>query len=66
MPYFCASGFIGVRVKIGAKDVIIRVKLLMVVADLPAKASLLNCNQFNGKFGCSACEYKGKQVCFVC
>ena len=42
------------------QDVIAHVKLLMVVANLPAKASLLNCNQFNGKFGCSTCEHKGK------
>ena len=53
---------VGVRVKIGDKEVVCRVKLLMAVADLPAKASILNCNQYNGKFGCSTCEHEGKQV----
>lgn len=48
--------------RIGENDVFCRVKLLMVVADLPAKAAVLNCNQYNGKFGCSTCDHEGKQV----
>ena len=48
--------------RINEEDVLCRVKLLMVVADLPAKASVLNCNQYNGKFGCSTCDHEGKQV----
>ena len=39
-----------------------RARLLFVVADLPAKASLLNIIQYNGKFGCPTCYQEGKQV----
>ena len=48
--------------RINGKDVICRVKLLMVVADLSAKASVLSYNQYNGKFGCSTREHEEKQV----
>ena len=46
----------------GKEQFVCRAKLLFVIADLPAKASVLNCNQFNGRFGCSTCEHEGKQV----
>ena len=46
----------------GDKQFVCQAKLLLVIADLPAKASILNCNQFNGRFGCSTCEHEGKQV----
>ena len=36
--------------------------LLMVIADLPAKAALLNCNQFNGEYGCATCLHQGESV----
>ena len=39
---------------------------LLVVADLPAKASLLNCNQLNGHYGCSTCLHEGRQVLISC
>ena len=32
-------------------EVICRVKLLVIIADLPAKAALLNCIQYNGVQG---------------
>lgn len=38
------------------------VRVLIMVADLPAKAAVLNCNQFNGRYGCSDCEIEGKVV----
>lgn len=38
---------------------IIRIKVLALVADLPAKADCLNMVAFNGYFGCSICEEKG-------
>ena len=36
-----------------------KAKLAMAVFDLPAKASVLNCKQFNGKFGCCVCYHPG-------
>lgn len=41
---------------------IIRVKLLMGVFDLPARASAVNCNQFNGNYSCLYCLDKGRHV----
>ena len=37
----------------------IKLKIVAFIADLPAKASSLNMNQFNGYFGCAFCEIKG-------
>ena len=31
----------------------------MATVDLPAKAMILNVKQFNGKHGCTNCEYEG-------
>lgn len=42
--------------------VVCRAKLLFNVCDLPAKAVIMNCNQYNGKHGCSACTHEGQQV----
>ena len=35
------------------------VKLLLAIADAPARAVLLNSTQFNGYYGCQCCEIKG-------
>ena len=54
---------LGVKVSVqGEGEVVCRARLLFVVADLPAKASLLNMTQFNGKFGCPTCYHEGQQV----
>ena len=37
----------------------LRCLILMAAVDLPARAILLNMNQFNGKHGCSFCEHEG-------
>jgi hypothetical protein len=37
-------------------------KVLYIVADLPAKAAIRYCSQFNGEHGCTDCEIKGKSV----
>ena len=37
-------------------------KLVMGVFDLPAKAAVLCCKQFNGEFGCSICLHPGKRL----
>lgn len=44
---------------------IVKAKLLCVVMDLPAKANILNCNQYNGSYGCSTCKHPGKTVSMV-
>ena len=36
-----------------------KAKLVMAFFDLPAKASILNCKQFNSKFGCCVCYHPG-------
>lgn len=41
----------------GSED--FKAKLVFAVFDLPAKASVLNCKQFNGKYGCSVCYHPG-------
>ena len=33
-------------------EVTCKAELLIIIGDLPAKAALLNCNQFNGQYGC--------------
>ena len=52
----------GVKVTVRGKEVTCKAWLLFTLADLPAKASLTNMIQFNGKFGCPTCEHEGKQV----
>ena len=44
------------------KPVICRARLLYTLADLPAKASLTNMMQYNGRFGCPTCKMEGEQV----
>ena len=39
-----------------------KVMLLPCIADLPAKAAMLNVNQFNGEYGCSTGKHKGNVV----
>lgn len=40
----------------------IRAKLVVGVFDLPAKAAVLHCKQFNGKYGCSVCLHPGLRL----
>ena len=42
--------------------VIYNIDLLFITCDLPAKAALLNTNQYNGQYGCSHCLHPGQQV----
>ncbi|KAI2797168.1 hypothetical protein BLOT_011146 [Blomia tropicalis] len=37
------------------------VKILLVIADAPARSVILNCNQFNAKLGCHCCYVEGKR-----
>ena len=49
----CPSGM-----EVNTPDGIMKV-LLVACVDLPAQAKLLNMKQYNGAFGCYACEDKG-------
>ena len=40
----------------------VKAKLLIAIMDLPAKAALLNCTQYNGVHGCSSCVNPGRTV----
>lgn len=42
-----------------------RVRVSMCVADLPAKASILNMAQYNGYHGCSLCLHPGERDAVV-
>ena len=42
-----------------AGEITCKARLLCSV-DLPARASVLNMKQFNGKYGCSQCEDEGQ------
>ena len=47
----------------------VRAQLLCVVVDLPAKAAILNCMQYNGEYGCSSCKHPGcsvSQLYYLC
>lgn len=50
----------------GVGDVTCKVKILSCIADLPAKAALLNCTQYNGQYGCHTCKHEGQQVIIYC
>lgn len=39
-----------------------RAAILVCSADLPAKALIANCNQYNGYFGCNTCDGSGAAV----
>jgi hypothetical protein len=50
----------GIAVTLGNGNTVTwKVRLLEMVANLPAKTQLLNQFQFNGCYGCSKCEYPG-------
>lgn len=55
--------FIGIKVNIpGLGQKVVKVRLIAAVLDLPAKASMLNCVQFNGTYGCCSCKHPGVSV----
>lgn len=54
---------IGINVTIPGNGVhVVKAKLICAVMDLPAKASILNCMQYNGAYGCSTCKHPGRTV----
>lgn len=44
---------------------VLRAQLLCAIVDLPAKAALMNCVQYNGQYGCSTCIHPGCSVSFL-
>ena len=53
---------IGTTINIGKEKIIIRAKLVLGVFDLPAKAAVLCCKQYNGEYGCHVCLNPGKRM----
>ncbi len=51
---------VGLKITTPAGPTTIRGKLVLGVFDLPAKAAVLCCKQFNGKYGCSVCLHPGE------
>ena len=49
----------GLEIRISSIVHNIFIKLAMGIFDLPAKATVLNAKQFNGKHGCSVCVHPG-------
>ena len=60
--YTCMTLGVEICVAGESRSKTIKTKLLYVVMDLPAKASMLNCNQYNGIYGCSTCKHPGQTV----
>ena len=50
----------GIGMKLPPGEIIIQAKLVLAVVDLPAKAALLRCKQYNGRFGCTVCLHPGQ------
>ena len=50
---------LGVAIKTPSGEMVSKARLLMCAVDLPARASVLNMKQFNGKWGCTYCEDEG-------
>lgn len=53
---------LGTTIKVAKENVVIRAKLVMGIFDLPAKAAVLCCKQYNGEYGCQVCLHPGKRL----
>jgi len=62
--YLCMNilYYIGVQVSLPNISFTCHVAFIACTCDLPARALLMNMNQFNGFYGCSKCLQKGKIV----
>lgn len=57
----CVSYFIlGIEVVSSGHVVTVKAAIVALTCDLPARASVLNMKQFNGRNGCNFCEDEGK------
>ena len=52
----------GLSINLPNGSVTIKAKIVLSIFDLPAKALVLSCKQFNGKFGCTVCLHPGSYV----
>lgn len=68
MNYFeiaCLAGFVFVRVwptvegYLGDKKFVVKLRLVQFLADLPAKAKMINMQAFSAFFGCTYCTQRG-------
>lgn len=48
-----------IKIKYENRNIFLKFNIIALIADLPAKASILNCKQFNGDYGCILCLQKG-------
>lgn len=53
---------VGAQVVVAGENQTVWARLMCSVMDLPAKALMLNCNQFNSAYGCTVCKYPGRTV----
>lgn len=54
---------VGYKIHIaGRGQQLVKAQLICAVMDLPAKAAILNCNQYNGQYGCSTCKHSGSMA----
>jgi hypothetical protein len=51
-------------IEVDGRTINIRLNIRGLVADLPARASILNTKQFNGRFSCLFCEIEGESINF--
>lgn len=52
----------GIAIRLEDKEVTLKLKLYGVLSDTPAKATVLNMNNFNGNFGCPYCLNPGNEI----
>ena len=60
--YLHKLSIIGTTINIGKEKIIIQSKLVLGVFDLPAKAVVLCCKQYNGEYKCHVCLNPGKRM----
>ena len=53
---------VGITLNTSLGSICLTAKLVMGIFDLPAKAAVLCCKQFNGEFGCTICLHPGKRL----
>ncbi|KAG4071129.1 hypothetical protein HA402_014397 [Bradysia odoriphaga] len=52
----------GLSIAVGSKKMKFNVHAMILAADSPARAKVLNCMMFNGSFGCPSCLHPGNNV----
>ena len=52
----------GISLDIECQLILMKTVLLSGILDLPAKAQVMEMNQYNGEYSCSYCEVEGKLI----